>query len=216
MPTTPIYGFPYPSNTALIRNGHDDITDLAIDVEDTYDVLNGLIPIIPTGTHTNITFDQYGVGTPTVGQTSFVIAGCFPSAYTATRIMWNGSSASASSTITVSFPGYTAGLYGNLLYNRPNATTPLSVNNNGLAQFTWIGWSGSTQTLDMTIFGAGQSSEPTFINGRYIEYVNLAGAAVGNYHGVQASTPAMTSIQITLSSGVIVNPGSVRIYAYNR
>ena len=221
MPSTPIYGFPYPDNVDLVRDGHQDLQDLATAVEDKYNVINGLVTLNPSGAHTNISFDENGVGRPTVGASTFTIADCFSSSYFGYRIVWAGGSATANNVIRMSYPGFTSGYRGNLLYNRPNNATPTSANDNNVTTgHTWIGWSGSTQLVDVDVimpFGLGSNSTVAYVYGRYMEFSQLSGAALGQYFGWHYSGSFnRTSVTFTLDSGVIVNSGTVRVYAYNR
>ena len=221
MPSTPIYSFPYPANVDLVRDGHQDLQDLATAVENKLDVINGLVTLKPSGAHTNISFDANGIGRPTVGASTFTIADCFSSTYLAYRITWTGGSATANNVIRMSYPGFASGYYGNLIYNRPNNSTPTSANDNAVTTgHTWVGWSGPTQLIDVEVFapfGLGNNSRVAYVQSRYIEFSSVAGAAVGQYFGWHYSGASnRTSVTFTLGSGVIVNSGTVRVYAYNR
>lgn len=215
MPSTPIYSFPYPANTDLVRDAHQDVEDLATAVENKLDTINGIVPVVPTGVHTNISFSDVGVGTPSVGASTFTIGGAFSTQYDAYRITWNGATSTANETIRVTYPSITTGYYGNLIYNRPNNNTPFTIQNNNSDLHNWIGWCGQI-IMDFEVYCPAQSNELTYIHGRYYELNQLSGAALGTYNGWITSTSSVTSIIITLGAGTISNSGKLRIYAYNR
>jgi hypothetical protein len=219
MPSTPIYSLPYPANVDLVRDGHQDIQDLATASETTLNVLNGLVSLNPVGPHTNISFDGFGNGTPTVGASSFTIGNCFSTQYDAYKIVWTGGASTANNVISISYPTQTTQYYGNLLYNRPNASTPTSANDNNNFRHTWIGWGGSTIMIDAEFYYPFPSNfgitPASYVYARYIEFSQVAGAAVGTYMGWQAGFTQRPSVTFTLASGTISTSGRVRVYAYN-
>lgn len=215
MPSTPIYAFPYPSNVDLVRDGHQDIQDLATSFEGAYNVQNGLVGLKPSGAHTNIAFDANGVGRPTVGASTFTIANCFSTTYDAYKVTWIGGTSTTGDVVSITYPGVTTNYVNALVYNRPNNGTVTGAMENIISRHTWIAWGGSTIMIDAEIYLPAQSSI-TYIYSRYIEMNSVAGAALGHFNGVNNNSTSVTGLTITLQSGVIVNQGTVRVYAYNK
>lgn len=215
MPSTPIYGLPYPSNVDLVRDGHQDIEDLATSFETTYNVRNGLVAMRPQGAHTNITFSETGVGVPAVGATTFTIANCFSTAYDAYRVTWIGATSTAGDVVSITYSGNTTNYINALVYNRPNNITVTGAMQNLTNRHTWVAWGGSTIMIDAEIYLPAQTSH-TVVYSRYIEFASVAGAALGHLIGTNNNSVSNTDLTITLNTGVIVTPGNVRVYAYNK
>jgi hypothetical protein len=214
--STPIYALPYPLNTDLVRVAPTDLQNLATNIEQIIDAKSGLKVIVPTGPHTNISFDSKGVGTPTVGTGTFTIGGAFTTTYDVYRIVWNGGGSNVDTGIRCTYPGLTSAYYGNLLYTRANNTTVVSGNDNNNVRHTWCGWAGSGITVDVQVVTPFQSTHRTYIQAQYMEINIGAGSALGTYTGFNSSPVSVTGITFELTSGVVVSSGEVRIYAYNR
>lgn len=215
--STPIYGLPYPLDTDPVPMAPSDIEDLALATETMFSTKAGLKRVIPTGTHTNITFDANGNGTPALSQSTFTIAGAFSASYDAYRIEWTGQASTVGTTWSISYPSITTGYYGTLIYNRPNASTPTGATDNNAARHTWLGWGGTSgNSMQFDVYQPFNSGVRAHIAGTYWETSSFAGAAIGQYAGLVDSTASITAITFTVASGVISTAGQVRIYGYTR
>ena len=85
MGTTPIYSLTYPELSDLVTDGASDIQALATGIETMFDVYGGLKKIIPTGTHSGVTFDSRGNGSG--GGINVDIGGCFTTAFNAYEVI---------------------------------------------------------------------------------------------------------------------------------
>lgn len=214
--STPVYGFPYPLNSDLVRDAYQDVYDLADAVESKLNVLPGLIRMKPsTSASANISFDSKGVGTPSLGATSFTIGNLFTTQYDVYRIIWQGGSSTTSNVISVLYPQQPSTIYfGRLFFNRPNNSTASIVTDSSNTRHTWLGWGGLTVSMDFEVYSPAHSVR-TGIVGQYLEVEVGDSAAVGQYVGFLNTTTPVTSITVSLLSGTISRSGKVVVYAYN-
>ena len=225
MGTTPIYNLAYPDYSDMVDDGATAIGSLATDVEEMIDIYAGLKKIVPTGAHTNITFDSRGNGTPTIGATDFTIGGVFSSLYNSYRLIWTGyQSTGAVGQVWAQLRNtdISTSVYAQSLIYTSSSSTTVTGTNTTTTTFQYAGSCAASGIFSynltcLDIYNPAQAVQSmmssmflaTFggtnlISGQAYCYVNSSTVATGI--NLQMRTPVVTTIS---------RAGTLSIYGYN-
>lgn len=156
------------------------------------------------------------VKTQTVGSavSSVTVSDAFSSTYDNYRVTYVGGTASTNSPdLRLALGSANTGYYGNLFFQRPNATTPSGVGNDNIAYWQYGAGIGTTNHIAAAFDLYGPNlARYTAIRTDVFEMI-ASSSAVGIYTGFQASTTQFTAFTITASTGTLTG-GTIRVYGY--
>lgn len=194
--TTPIYGWPVPTSTDLVKDGATAIEALGDAIDATVGGLGASALTL--------------ISTTTVGTTvsTVTVTGAFSSAYENYRITFNGGSASASDqNILMILGATTTGYYSIRSGYRYAASAFDFVDANNGSAWSPGAYVGTNPTLNMDVLQPNLAGI-TLFNGS----VN-AGAGIAFSAGYQSAATQFTAFTLSNSSGTFTG-GKIRVYGY--
>ena len=198
MGTTPTWNLPYPAATDYVKDGYQNIQDLA---EATDTALSDTVAL--SGLQL--------VKTQTIGTavSSVTVTDTFNSSYVNYRIILTGGTASAQTSIRLQLSGITSGYYSSTLYRIFTGTTGgADLANQANAYFGYAsatGLSGSMDIRNPNVAGAKS------FNGYSVEMAtNGSTIFTGGYN---ASTTQSTDLILSVTTGNMTG-GTIYVYGY--
>ena len=205
MPTTPNYGWTYPSSSGYVKNGATDMQTIAQGIDTTlFTALGGNYPGLRL------------IKTQTIGTavSTVTVTDAFSATYDNYKITITGGTPSATNSVLLTLGATATGYYNTLIYQ--NFATPTTLSATGNANTTTFYRSGFYTTdgivMDCELQNPFNTKRTT---GRGIWQGTLTTSDSGSWTGFLNNTTSYTAFTITAATGTWTG-GTIAVYGYGK
>ena len=189
-------GFPYPTNTGLVKDGAQNFNDLAT----TVDSKMGLYLIKTQAL--------------TAGSSTATVSSVFTADFNAYKIIITNGTLSGVSNIPMKLGSTAANYYSSRIYNAPNNGTVLGNGVNAGSDWSYAaqgGANGINCNIDLI---NPYLSRRTSYSATYL-FAEGAASELGTTSGFLADTTSYTAFTLITTGGQTFQTGTIRVYGYN-